>query len=160
MKICAKHASVLEGLQSFAGAEIGANQRVHEALQRLSTQMRILQQKTLELEKNTSLDWRMQSIEDDINTLHNRLQGGNQVFGQDKVIAQLSQQVQELSQNPLWHDMQTTLVEVKHFKEKLNPFMKDIESRLKKLETAVEDQPNDDNMQVMRQKLHPCHARH
>ena len=74
---CAKHASVLEGLQSFAGAEIGANQRVHETLQRLSSQMGTLQQKTLELEKNTSSDWRMQSIEDDINTLQNKLQGGN-----------------------------------------------------------------------------------
>ena len=62
---CAKHASVLEGLQSFAG--VGANQRVHETLQRLSSQMGALQQKTLELEKNTSLDWRMQAIEDDIN---------------------------------------------------------------------------------------------
>ena len=97
---CAKHASVLEGLQSFAGAEIGANQRIYETLQRLSSQMGTLRQKTLELEKNTSLDWRMQSIEDDINTLQNRLQGGNQAIGQDRIISQLSQQVQALSQNP------------------------------------------------------------
>ena len=48
---CAKHSSALEGLQSFAGAEIGASQRVHETLQRLSGQMGILQQKTLELEE-------------------------------------------------------------------------------------------------------------
>ena len=96
---CAKHASVLEGLQSFAGAEIGANQRIHETLQRLSGQMGVLQQKTLELEKNTSLDWRMQSTEDDINALQSRLQGGNPVVGQDRVISQLSQQVQSLTQN-------------------------------------------------------------
>ena len=152
---CAKHASVLEGLQSFARAEIGANQRVHETLQRLSSQMGTLQQKTLEFEKNTSLDWRMQSIEDDINTLQNRLQGGSQVVGQDRIISQLSQQVQALSQNNLWHDMQTTAVEVQQFKEKINPVMKDIESRLKKLEIAIEDQPNEDNMQMMRQKFHP-----
>ena len=56
----AKQASVQEVLQSFAGAEIGANQRVHETLQRLSTQMRTLQQENAsESEKNTSLDWRM-----------------------------------------------------------------------------------------------------
>ena len=30
---CAKHASVLEGLQSFTGAKIRANQRIHETLQ-------------------------------------------------------------------------------------------------------------------------------
>ena len=48
---CAKHASVLEGLQSFAGAEIGANQRVHETLQRLLSQMGILQQKRWNLRK-------------------------------------------------------------------------------------------------------------
>ena len=47
--------------------------RIHETLQGLSTQMGTLQQKTLELEKNTSLDWRMQSIED-INTLQSRMQ--------------------------------------------------------------------------------------
>ena len=33
--------------------------------------------------------------------------------------------------------------------------MRDIEFRLKKLETAVEDQPNEDNMQMMKQKFHP-----
>ena len=32
---CAKHAPALEGLQSFAGAQIGANQRIHETLQKL-----------------------------------------------------------------------------------------------------------------------------
>ena len=47
----------------------------------LSNQMGVLQQKTLELEKNTSLDWRMQSIEDDINTLQNRFQGGRSDSG-------------------------------------------------------------------------------
>ena len=66
---CAKHSSALEGLQSFAGAEIGASQRIHETLQRLSRQMGILQQKTLDLERNTSLDWRVQAIEDDISKL-------------------------------------------------------------------------------------------
>ena len=50
--------------------------------------MGTLQQKTLELEKNTSLDWRMQSIEDDTNTLQNRLQGGDQAVGQDRIISQ------------------------------------------------------------------------
>ena len=33
-KTCAKHSSALEGLQSFAGAEVGANQRTHDTLQR------------------------------------------------------------------------------------------------------------------------------
>ena len=72
---CGKHASVMEGLQSFAGAQIGAN-RTYETLQRPSSQMAVVQQKTLELEKNTSLDWRMQSIEDELTTLQTRLQGG------------------------------------------------------------------------------------
>ena len=63
---CAKHSSALEGLQSFAGAEIGASQRIHETLQRLSNQMGTLQHRTLKLERNTALDWRMQTIEDDL----------------------------------------------------------------------------------------------
>ena len=42
---CAKHASVLEGLQSFAGAEIGANQRTHETLQRYRVKWEIFSRK-------------------------------------------------------------------------------------------------------------------
>ena len=105
---CAKHSSALEGLQSFAGAEIGASQRVHETLQRLSNQMGNLQHRT----RNTSLDRRMQTIEDDLNKLQVKFEGGTQLSGQDRIIAQLSQRVQELSENPLWHEMQKTTVEV------------------------------------------------
>ena len=43
----------------------------------------------------------MQSIEDDLTKLQVKFQGGSQLSGQDRVIAQLSQQVQDLSQNPL-----------------------------------------------------------
>ena len=71
------------------------------------------------------------------------------------MISQLSQQVQALSQNPLWQDMQKTIEEVQQFKEKINPVMKDIESRLRKLETAVEDQPTQENVDMMKQKLQP-----
>ena len=67
-----------------------------------------------------------------INTLQNRLPGGSQIVGQDRMISQLSQQVQALSQNPLWQDMQKTAVEIQQFKEVINPVMKDIESRLNK----------------------------
>ena len=105
--------------KSFAGAEIGANQKIQETLQRLTNQMGTLQHKTLELERKTSLDWRMQSIEDDLTELQVKFQGGSQLSGQDRVIAQLSQQVQELSQNPLWHEMQKTKVEIQHFKKGL-----------------------------------------
>ena len=58
-----------------------------------------------------------------------QLQGGSQLSGQNKIITQLSQRVHDLSQNPLWHEMQKTTIEVQHFKEKINPVMKDIEIR-------------------------------
>ena len=149
---CAKHSSALEGSQSFAGAEIGANQKIHETLQRLTSQMGSLQHKTVELERNTSLDWRMQSIEDDLTKLQVKFQGGGQLSGQDRVIAQLSQQVQELSQNPLWHEMQKTTI---HFKERISPVMKEIEFRLKQLETVSEEQEDKQTMQRLKEKLHP-----
>ena len=152
---CARHSSALEGLQSFAGAEIGASQKVHETLQRLSNQTETLQRRTLELERNTSLDWRMQTIEDDLTKLQVKFQGGTQLSGQDRLIAQLSQQVQELSQNPLWHEMQKTTVEVQHFKEKFSPVMKDIESRLKQLELSSQEQPQPHDMQKLKEKFHP-----
>ena len=64
---CAKHVSVLDGLQSFAGAQLGpTNQKVQETLQRLLGQLSVVQQRTIELEKNTSLDWQMQTTEDDL----------------------------------------------------------------------------------------------
>ena len=158
---CAKHSSALEGLQSFAGAEIGASQRIHETLQRLSSQMGTLQHRTLELEKNTSLDWRMQSIEDDLGKLQVKFQGSSQLSEQDRVIAQLSQQVRELSQNPLWNEMQKTTVEVQHFKEKISPVMKDIESRLNQLELVNQEREDHQDMRKMEEKLNPSsHGRH
>ena len=103
---CAKHATVLDGLQSFAGAQIGTNQKVQETLQRLLGQLSAVQQRAIELEKNTSLDWRMQAIEDDLTTLQNMMHGGTVKAVQDRTVSQLTQQVQELRQNPLWHEMQ------------------------------------------------------
>ena len=50
---CAKHATVLDGLQSFAGLQLGTNQRVQETLYRLSGQLTIVQQRTTELQKKT-----------------------------------------------------------------------------------------------------------
>ena len=118
--------------------------------------MAVVQQKTLELEKNTSLDWRMQSIENELNTLQVKMQGGNPNSSQDRLITQLAQKVQELSQNPLWHEMQKTTVEVQQIKEKFNPVMKDIEIRLKRrLETSVEDQSTEEKFQNMKEKFHP-----
>ena len=43
-------------------------------------------------------------------------QGGGQIVGQDRMIAQLSQQVQALSQSPLWHEMQKTAVEIQQLR--------------------------------------------
>ena len=151
---CAKHSSALEGLQSFAGAEIGASQKLHETLQRLSNQMGILQHRTLELEKNTALDWRMKSIEDDLSKLQVKFLGSSQLSESDKVVRQLSQQVRELSENPLWNEMKRTTGEVQHFKEKINPVMRDIESRLSQLEVLSQEQGNQD-MQRMRKNFHP-----
>ena len=152
---CAKHASVLEDLQSFAGAQIGANQRIHETLQRLLGQMAVIQHKTLELEKNTSLDWRMQTIEDEFNTLQIKMQGGNPNSSQDRLITELAHKFQKLSQNPLWHEMQKTTVEVHQIKEKFNPVMRDIENRLKTLETSIEDQSADEKLRLMKERFHP-----
>ena len=152
---CAKHASVLEGLQSFAGAQIGANQKVHETLQRLLSQMAAVQQKTLELEKNTSLDWRMQTIEDELNIVQTKMQGGSPSSSQDRLVTQLAQRDQELSQNPLWNEMQRTTVEVQQIKEKFHPVMKDIEDRLRKLELSSEHHSTEEKFQIMKEKFHP-----
>ena len=152
---CAKHASVLEGLQSFAGAQIGANQRVHETLQRLLGQMAVVQRKILELEKNTSLDWRMQTIEEELNIVQTKMQGGDPSSSQDRLVTQLAQRVQELSQNPLWNEMQKTTVEVQQIKEKFHPVMKDIEDRLRRLESSAEGQSTEEKFQIMKEKFHP-----
>ena len=81
--------------------------------------------------------WRMQSVEDDLSKLEVKFQGSSQLSEQDRVVAQLSQQVRDLSQNPLWNEMQKTTVEVQHFKEKISPVMKDIESRLNQLSIRI-----------------------
>ena len=45
---CATHASVINGLQSFAGAQLGANQSIQDAIQSLQGQMLSIQQRTME----------------------------------------------------------------------------------------------------------------
>ena len=51
--------------------------------------------------------------------------------------------------------MQKTVVEVQQFKERINPVMKDIESRLKKLEASIDDQSGQEDVQKMKQRFHP-----
>ena len=152
---CAQHASALEGLQSFAGAQLGTNQKVQDALQRLLGQMSSVHQRTIELEKNTTLDWRMQAIEDDLNTVQSKLQGGTVSSSHERMIAQLEQQVQELRQNPLWHEMQKTAADVQQTKERSQPVMKDIESRLAKLEKPAETPAAEEQIQVLKDRFRP-----
>ena len=53
---CAKHASVLEGLQSFAGAQLGTRQRIQDGLQRPSGTICGHSPKNSGVGENTSLD--------------------------------------------------------------------------------------------------------
>ena len=145
---CAKHSSALEGLQSFAGQEM------HETLQRLSNQNGNTPTQNVRLEKNTALDWRMQSIED-LCKLQVKFLGSSQLSEPHRVVTQLSQQVRELSENPLWNEMKRTTVEVQHFKEKISPVMKDIESRLGQLEVLSRERGEYQDMQKMKEKLSP-----
>ena len=72
-----------------------------------------------------------------------------------KTIVQLSQQVQELSQSPLWGEMQKTTKEVQQFKEKICPVMRDIEDRLKQLELVTQEREDHHDMEKLKEKLHP-----
>ena len=120
---CAKHAVLMDC--SHSQVQLGTSQKIQETLQRLLGQHMVAQQKLMELEKNTSLDWRMQTIEDDLTTLQNIMQGGTTKLTQDKAIPQLAQQVQELRQNPLWHEVQVAATQVHQIKEKSFPAMKE-----------------------------------
>ena len=152
---CAKHATVLDGLQSFAGAQLGTNQKIQETLQRLLGQLSVVQQRTMELEKNTSLDWRMQTIEDDLTTLQTMMQGEATKVTSDKTVTQLAQQVQELRQSPLWHEMQVAAAEVHQIKEKFLPVVKDIEVRLAKLERPAETHTTEEQLGILKDRFRP-----
>ena len=105
--------------------------------------------------KNTSLDWRMQAIEDDLTTLHSRVQGGTIGTSHERTISQLEQQVQELRQHPLWHDMQKTAAEVHQMKEKFQPVMRDIELRLTNLEKPTEFSDTENHIPILKEKFRP-----
>ena len=120
---CAKHASVLEGLQSFAGAQLGTNQKVHDTLQHVLRQMLGVQQKTVELEKNTSLDWRMQSIEDD-QQIKERFQ---------PVMKDIELRLGKLEEAPV--EKQATEEQIQVLKDRFRPVMQDIEKPLIALES-------------------------
>ena len=97
----------------------------------------------------------MQSIEDDLSKLQVKFQGSSPLMERDSLIAQLSQQVRDLRQNPMWTEMQKTTVEVQQFKEKISPVMKDIESRLNQLELSNQGRENDQDLRRMKERLHP-----
>ena len=61
----------------------------------------------------------MQTIEDDVTNSENMMQGGTARNVQEKAVSQLAQQVQELRQNPLLHEMQVTATEVRQIEEQL-----------------------------------------
>ena len=63
----------------------------------------------------------MQSIEEDLSKLQVKFLGSSQLSESDGVVKHLSQQVRELSENPLWNEMKRTTGEVQHFKEKISP---------------------------------------
>ena len=93
----------------------------------------------------------MQAIEDDLNKLQVNFQSGVQLSGQDTLIAQLSQRVQELGENPLWQEMQKTTVDIQQLKERFDPVMKDIEHRLKQLEKNIGDGVSQQTVQEMKE---------
>ena len=97
----------------------------------------------------------MQTIEDDLTTLQTMMQGGTARNVQEKAVTQLAQQVQELHQNPLWHEMQVTATEVHQLKEKFLPVMRDKETRLVKLERPTELSTTDDQLAKMKERFWP-----
>ena len=117
---CTKHATVLEGLQSL-GHKSEQIKRFKKTLHRVSGQLSVAQQRTLELQKDTSLDWRIQSIEDHLSKLQRNTQAGVPKESQDQTLENLVRQAQDLQQNPLWHEMQVTAAEARQVKEKLLP---------------------------------------
>ena len=128
---CTKHASVLEGLQSFAGSQVGTNQKVQETMIRMSGQLLLVQQRTRELQRDTSLDWRIQETEHDLMKLQESTRSSSQ---NDQTLTKLVKEVQEVQQSPLWHELQTTAAELRQLKDKFLPVMKDVESQLTMLE--------------------------
>ena len=47
-----------------------------------------------------------------------------------------------------------TVVEIQQIKEKFNPVMKDIETRMRRLETSLEDRSGEEKLQMMKEKFH------
>ena len=76
-------------------------------------------------------------------------------FKQTRTVTRLMQQVQELQQNPLWHDMQVAATEVHQIKEKFLPVMKDVERRLKDLEKPYSFCVTDEQIGRLKQNLLP-----
>ena len=102
------------------------------------------------------MDWRMQAIEDDLTTLHSRVQGGTIGTSHERAISNLELQVQELRQHPLWNDMQKTAAEVHQMKERFQPVMRDIELRLTNLERPTEISDTEGQIPILKEKFRPA----
>ena len=97
---------------------------------------RLFNREELNLRKIQPLIGACKTMEDDLTALQNMMQGGTARNVQDRAVTQPTQQVQELRQNSLWHQMQVT--EVHQIKEKFLPVVKDVENRLVNLENTPE----------------------
>ena len=96
----------------------------------------------------------MQSIEDDTAKLQKVSQGSGSKEVHEQTIVQLTREVQDLQQSPLWHETQVTAAEVEQLKNKFLPVMKDIEKRFEGLERT---QPSltKEQFEKLREKLLP-----
>ena len=94
----------LTRLESFAGTQIGVNERVHNTLGQFQEQLVAMKSQTANLVKDLNLDWRMQALAVDFPKLQLATRAGE--------VQTLSREMQSLKQYPLWHEMEKAILKI------------------------------------------------
>ena len=95
---CTKQAMAFSGLESFAGAQVGTNQKFQETMQQISGHPSVVQHRTRELQKDTSLDWRIQTLEDELASLQKASRPNEQQDVHSQTFTTSVREVRELQQ--------------------------------------------------------------
>ena len=95
---CGRQAQTPTGLKSFASTQVGLNDRFRETLGQFQGQLSALKLHKGKLIRDLNLEWRTQSIEDDLAKLHKSTRVGD--------VATLSRELLALKQHALGHEME------------------------------------------------------
>ena len=124
---CSRQTQALNGLESFAGSQVRTNQKSRGTIEQFHGQLSVMA-------KDLNLEWRIQSIEDDLARLQRNARTGD--------VATIGKELHALQQNPLWHDVQVAIVEMRQLKATTQAQNEELKTSISALQSQLSNDPS------------------